>query len=79
MKNKTGLVTHISRTNFVLLQNKIKIHHIAYQDLLNTVRLNSSKYKHRRIMTVNFTGKIHNKDHNRHKDVIYYCEIRTFW
>ena len=33
MKEK-GLVTKISRTDFVQRQSKIKIHHIAYQDLL---------------------------------------------
>ena len=61
MKNKTGIFIDISLT-IVSRQNKSKIQHIKFQDLINTVTSCSSKYKHRRLMTVNITRIIHNHD-----------------
>ena len=55
--------------NFVSRQNDIQTLHITFQDLVNTVSSSSLKYKHRRSLTANFTGKIHNNDHIPNKDV----------
>ena len=55
--------------NFVSRKNEIKNFHITFQDLVNTVRSSSLKYKHRISMTANFTEKIHNNDHIPNKDV----------
>ena len=61
MKNKTGIVIDIPRT-FVQRQNESKIRHITFEDHVNAVLSNSSKFKYRRSLTVNFTGKIHHND-----------------
>lgn len=68
MKNKTGMVTDVS-LDLVLYQNESLIRHITFQDIVNTVCSNSSKYKHKRSVTAICTGKIHNNYHFTHKGV----------
>ena len=69
MKHQKGIVTDAS-LDFVLRQYESTTRHITFQDLVNTVCSSSSKYKHRRSVTANFTEKIHNNDHTKHKDAL---------